>query len=121
MTPRIQFFFIFFSIMLLIGIIELTRRKKIRQKYSLFWILVALTFLIFSVWRNLLFTLANFMGIYGAENAVFIVAIVSLLLLLLTVAVIVSRLFYENKKLSLKVAILQWKVEQMTFKDPCAK
>lgn len=57
------------------------------------------------------------MGIYGAENAVFVVAILCILLLLFEISVIISTLFYENKKLILKVALLNWKLEQLEHKD----
>ncbi|MBI2027080.1 MAG: DUF2304 domain-containing protein [Deltaproteobacteria bacterium] len=116
MTVRIQFFFILFSVLLLAGILELTRRKKIRIKYSLFWIFVSVIFLTFSLYRKFLFKLADIMGVYGAENALFIIAILCILLLLVTVSVIVSRIFFENKKLTLKLGLLDWKVKQLEKK-----
>lgn len=113
MTVKIQILSIIFSILLASGVLELTRRKMIRTKYTLFWLLMCLAFLFLSLFGNFIFFLAGAIGVYSPVNAVFIVAFICILLLLFHFSVIISGLSHENRKLILKLSLLTWQVEQL--------
>lgn len=40
MTPRFELLFVFFAFALLFGMLELARRRRVRAKYMLIWLVV---------------------------------------------------------------------------------
>jgi hypothetical protein len=42
-------FFIFFSVLLIVLVVELLRRSVLREKYAAYWALTALTFFLFAI------------------------------------------------------------------------
>ncbi|MEW5949886.1 MAG: DUF2304 domain-containing protein [Thermodesulfobacteriota bacterium] len=113
MTTKIQVLAIVFSCLLALAVLGLTRRKLIRIKYTLVWLLMCLAFFILSLCGNLFFVLADLIGVYSPVNAVFIVAFICILLMLFNFSVIISRLSYANRRLTLKLGLLIWRIEQM--------
>ena len=113
LTVKLQILSIVFSILLGLGVLEMARRKMIRTKYTLFWLLMSFAFMALSLFGDGFFILADFIGIYSPVNAVFVVTFACVLLLLFNFSVIVSGLSYENRKLILKVSLLTWQVEQL--------
>ena len=116
MTLKIKILFILFSLLISYFIFECSRRRKIRLKYTFFWVLMCFALLFFSFFTPLLDKLAAFIGIHETTNAIFVVLIVCILALLLDITLIVSDLFYENKKRVLKSGLLEWKLEQLEKK-----
>jgi hypothetical protein len=98
---------------MLIIVVDLIRREKLRARYSLFWLLVGFIFLIFSLWTNLLNLVARIIGIYSLPNALFFIGFVGTVVILLHFSVIISTLSVENKKLTEKLSILSWRVEEL--------
>ena len=113
LTIKLQILSIVFSILLGLGVLEMARRKMIRTKYILFWLLMSFAFMTLSLFGGGFFILADVVGIYSPANAVFVVAFACVLLLLFNFSIIVSGLSCENRKLILKVSLLTWQVEQL--------
>ena len=59
---RIQVIAIICNLLFFYFVINLVRRKRLREAYSLLWILFCLVFLVFSFWRNGLEVLASWLG-----------------------------------------------------------
>ncbi len=113
MSLRIQLMAILVSCLILIVVIDLIRREKLRARYSLFWLLAGVIFLILSLWGNLLNLLARVIGIYSPTNALFFIGFIGTVVILLYFSVIISGLSLENKKLIEKLSILSWRVEEL--------
>ena len=113
MSLRIQLMAILASCLILIVVIDLLRREKLRARYSLFWLLAGVIFLILSLWGNLLGLLARAIGIYSPTNALFFIGFIGTVVILLYFSVIISGLSLENKKLIEKLSILSWRVEEL--------
>lgn len=111
---RIQYIAIICSIALLIFIFELTRRKKIRDQYSLLWLFFSIIFVVLSIWRHGLDAFAKLVGIDYAPSALFLLLVLAIFLILIQFSVIISRLTEENKKLSQEIGLL--KLEMGTIK-----
>ena len=111
---RIQYIAIICSIVLLIFIFELTRRKKIRDQYSLLWLFFSIIFVVLSIWRQGLDAFAKLVGIEYAPSALFLILVLAIFLILIQFSVIISRLTEENKKLSQEIGLL--KLEMGTIK-----
>ena len=62
--PRVEIFAVAGSVGLLVLILELVRRKKLKEKYSLLWLFTALVMIAVSLSKDLLDALGRLMGIY---------------------------------------------------------
>ncbi|MBK8024192.1 MAG: DUF2304 domain-containing protein [Chloroflexi bacterium] len=113
MIDRVTVFGLVASAAVLIFVLELVRRRKLREDYSLLWLATAISLIVLALSRPLLDQIANFLGIVTyPPAALFLVAIMFMLVILLHYATVLTRLARENKQLAQKMAILQWELEQ---------
>lgn len=101
------------SVLALLLVIELVRRRQLREDYSLLWLGVGFAMLLVSVWRDLLHGLADMVGIEYPPNLLFLLASLFTLLLLLYFSTIITRLSQENKEIAQEVALLRHEVEAL--------
>lgn len=92
---RIEFLGIAVSLFLFVYVFNLIRRQKIRDEYSLIWFAVALFFLIISISRPLIDTIAAFLGIEYGPAALFLIIITIVLWVLIRFSMLLSE--HENK------------------------
>jgi hypothetical protein len=97
---------------ILVIVIELIRRNRLKERYSLIWLATAVILIFFSIWRRLLDRVALFFGIYYPPSFLFLIAILFLIVLLLHFSTIVSSLSEQNKRLAQEVAILKAAIEK---------
>lgn len=81
---------LFFSLLLFIAVIDLVRRKHLREKYSLIWLMVPVVLTAISIWPGLLERFSSMFGIYYPPSLGFIAGIMFLLLITLMLSVVVS-------------------------------
>ncbi|MHB8173803.1 MAG: DUF2304 domain-containing protein [Nitrospirota bacterium] len=113
MHDRIAFLAILGSVALLAFIFELVRRRRLKEKYSLVWLLTALALLAVSVIPGLLDTFGKFLGIYYSPTAFFLLAFFFLTLIALQFSVVISKLSERNKILSQEIALLRQRMEEL--------
>lgn len=106
---NIQFFGILSGVVLLLFVLELVRRKKLLEGYSLIWIIACAGLIIISLWQGLWFKLAKVLGIFYAPLVLFVFAFFFLILIVLDLSIKVSKLTEQNKKLVQKIGITQIK------------
>lgn len=101
------------SIAALLLVLELVRRRKLREEYSLLWLFTALVMIVVSVWRDLLHGLATLVGIAYPPNLLFLLAALLILFILLYFSVVITRLTHENKVSAQELALLRQQIEQL--------
>jgi hypothetical protein len=101
------------SVLVLLGIVELLRRRQLGEKYAVLWLGVGILLLIFTVFPGLLTGLANGLGVAVPTNLMFFVGILFLVGVVLHLSWEVSRLENETRKLAEDQAILRLEVEQL--------
>ena len=101
------------SIAALLFVLELVRRRRLREEYSLLWLATAVVMLVLSLWRDLLHGLSALVGIAYPPNFLFLVALLFVLLILLYFSTIITRLTQENKEIAQQVALLRHELERM--------
>jgi hypothetical protein len=101
------------SIILLLIILELVRRKYLRERYSLIWIATGTLFLLLSIRAEILSRISHFLGFSIPSNALFFFGILFLLLIVLGLSVITSRLAEKNKILTQEVVLLKKRVADL--------
>jgi hypothetical protein len=104
---RTHVFALVFSLGLFFAVLELVRRRRLLERYSLLWIFIAVAMFVFAGSRRILDVLAKAVGIYYPPAALFLIAMLFVIVLLLHFSLVISRLSEENKVLAQKVAILE--------------
>jgi hypothetical protein len=112
---------IILSCVLIIFILELVRRRRLREEYSLLWLLVGLMMLVVAVWSPALTMIAKLVGIYYPPSALFLLALIFIVILLLHLTTVISTLTEHNKRLAQEVALLNEKVDNLLPDDPIEK
>jgi hypothetical protein len=98
-------------------IFELVRRKHLMERYALLWLAAGLTLLLLALWQGLLTALSHAAGIYYPPAALFAVAFLFVLVMLLHFSVAVSRLSDQNKILAQRLALLQRRLDEESGED----
>ena len=93
-------------------IFELIRRKHLMERYAILWLVLGVTILVLAAWKGLLTTLSHAAGIYYPPAALFAVAFVFVLALLLHFSIVLSRLSDQNKILAQRLALLQQRLDE---------
>ena len=120
MLDRAMIFGLIAGIGALLFVLELVRRRKLKEEYSLLWLATAVVLIILSVSRPLLDTLASLVGIFYPPSALFLVAMILVLFILLHFSSVITRLTQENKENAQQLALLKWQLEQIK-KDLAAR
>lgn len=113
MSTRLNLFAIIGSVILLLVILELVRRKYLRERYSLIWIVTGALFLLLSIRIDILDRVSNFLGFSIPSNALFFFGILFLILIVLGLSVITSRLAEKNRILTQEVVLLKKRVADL--------
>jgi hypothetical protein len=92
-------------------IFELIRRKRLMERYAILWLLAGLTVLALSIGQGLVMKLTHDAGISYAPSAVFAVAFVFVLAMLVQFSMTISRLSDQNTALAQRVALLQQRLD----------
>ena len=107
MDLRLQLFSVVASVLLLVVVFELVRRKQLLERYALLWLFSGAVLLLLAAWRGLLVGVADVIGIVYPPSALFTVAFGFVLLLLLHFSLAVSRLTDQSKVLAQRLALLE--------------
>lgn len=104
---RIQVLIVLVAALLLVGVLELVRRRRLLERYALLWLLSSIVLLGLAIWRDALNEIANQVGVAYPPNALFIVGFGFVLWLLLHFSVAISRLNDQSKILAQRLALLE--------------
>jgi hypothetical protein len=121
MELRIQIVAVAGAGILLFGILELVRRRRLLERYALLWLFSAGALLALAAWKGLLEKVANAIGIFYPPSALFVIAFAFILILLLHFSVAVSRLAEQSKVLAQRLALLESRhreLEEQVDADP---
>lgn len=113
MSTKLTLFAIIGSVILLLVILELIRRKYLRERYALIWIVTGSLFLLLSIKLDILVQISGFLGFSVPSNALFFFGILFLVLIVFGLSVITSRLAEKNKVLTQEVVLLKKRVEDL--------
>lgn len=105
--PKAQITGVILSVALIVFILELVRRRRLREEYSLLWILTGLVIMVFAVWETGQELLSGLIGIAYPPSTMFLFGLVFIVFLLLHFSTVISKLAEQNKTLAQKIAILE--------------
>lgn len=109
--PNIAAFFLALAIVGLVA--EMLRRKKLREKYAIWWLVVGVATLILAAFPQLLDYVAQAVGVQLPSNLLFILSILMLLGVCLHLSWEISVVEEETRSLAEEVAILRIQIERI--------
>lgn len=95
------------AIVLMVTVIELLRRKRLRERHAIWWLVAGVLALIVGVFPTTLRWAANLVGIEVPTNLVFFVAIAILFLVCLQHSAELTRVEEKTRELAEAVARLE--------------
>lgn len=117
-SDRIQLTAIAAGLVFFVILVRLIIRGKLRTEYSFVWVFMSLVFLVFSVWRSSLDTLAHFFGVYYAPSLIFMFFFFMVFIFLIHLSVINSKQHEQIKKLAQEIALLKEKTAEKHSEKP---
>ena len=109
----VQLFAALASVVLLGIVIELIRTRKLRERYALLWLATAGVILFFALWRSGLHNLSKALGVAYPPNALFVLAMLFVLVLLLHFSTAISKLTDRTTHLTQRLALLEDRLSEV--------
>lgn len=106
MTDLLQGIAVSVTATLMLVVLELVRRRKLTEEYSLIWIACAAALLLLSIWRGILDVAARTIGVYYPPAVLLLVLIFFVFIVSLYFSVVVSRQRQQIERLVEEVALL---------------
>jgi hypothetical protein len=104
---RVTLFAIRASAGFLLYILEMVRRRKLREEYSILWLSGSALILVLSLKQDWLVVLAHAVGIVYPPSFLFLVGILFILLILIHFSIAISKLHMMNKKMAQEIALMK--------------
>ncbi len=113
MTFSVYLFSIIFSIAFLFIIIELVRKNKLLEKYSLLWIFFGIVVLLLSSTPIFIEKIAEALDIKYAPSVLFLLGMVYLIVYNLNMTVVFSSQTQKITRLNQEIALLKQRLENL--------
>ena len=101
------------SLLLLLGVFELIRSRRLQERYALLWLATGVVLVALSAWRGGLNTIARWFGVSTYPPAVlFAVGLMFVILVLLHYSTVISKLAEQNTILAQRLALLESRITE---------
>lgn len=105
------------SVITLIIMMKRIRRSKLQIEYAIFWVIFLGILIVLAVFPQIVYFLANLIGIQSPVNMVFLVIIFILMLKCFFLTIEVSQLEYKTQELVQKIALQDFEKEKHAESD----
>jgi len=102
-----KLFAVITSIVIFIFILELLRKRRLKEEYSWLWILTGITMVVMVIWDKPLIFISRLIGAVTPTTTLFIFSILFLLAISIHYSMIISKLTLQVKDLAQEIAILK--------------
>lgn len=110
----IQYISLIGVLLFLLFIFRLIIKGRLREEYSILWIVCTIFLIIFSIWRKGLEQIASLLGVYYPPSLIFLAAIFAIIAFLVHLSVVVSKQHGQIKSLTQEVAFLRQELKDQT-------
>jgi hypothetical protein len=100
------------SLAALVFVLELVRRRRLREEYSWLWLLTAGAMVLLVVWYRLLIVITHIVGAATPINTLLLCAVLFLFAIAVHYSMIISRLTVQVKTLAQELALLSARLEE---------
>jgi hypothetical protein len=101
------------AVMLALYVVELVRRRKLSEEYSLLWMVCSAVIAVLGFSTPLLKWITRLLGMYGEASTVYSFGLAFAVAMLLYLSVKLSRLGGENQVLARELALLRHEFEAL--------
>ncbi len=101
------------ALVLLVAVLELVRRRRLREKYALLWILTAVVLLVLSLWRGIADSIAITIGIAYGPAVIFAIAGFFFIVVLLHYSTVISALTDRTTVLAQQLALVEQRLRKL--------
>ena len=113
MIDRITLSIIVGSLALLVIVLDLVRRRKLEEQYSLLWLATAVGLVVLTMTRDLWDLIAVTIGIAYPPTALFIAGFVAMMMIMLQFSTVISRLTRQNRKAAQQIGLLEQRLHEL--------
>ena len=99
------------SVITLVVLFEMLRRHQLREKYAVFWVIVAVLAIIVAIFPRVLFWAAEVTGVEVPSNLLFFLASIVLLVVSIQHSYELGRLEERTRTLAEELALLRMEME----------
>jgi hypothetical protein len=110
---RTQLFVVAVGLAMLLFILNLVRRKQLREQYSLLWIASAIVLVLCAIFIRGVDKLAHLVGIYYPPAFLFLVAILVVFVMQFHFSTVISNLREQNRSLTQDLGMLNAEVKDL--------
>ncbi len=107
MTPTQRVFAIITSVGTFLVVMELIRRRRLREEYAFLWVLTTVGMMVLATWYGLIERISQLIGAIAVTTTLFLFALIFLLLISVHFTTVISRLTVQVRRLTQELAILQ--------------
>jgi hypothetical protein len=111
MLFRQKIFAIIASLLIVLLVVELVRRRKLREEYSWLWLLTGGSIILLVGWYDLLLFVTHLIGAIVPTTTLFIFGLLFLMLISLHYSIQISKLSHQLKEMAQQLALLKGRVE----------
>jgi hypothetical protein len=103
---------ILFGVLILGAIVELLRRRRLREKYAALWLFTGCLVVVLALFPGGLDGVAVFVGVANGASLVLFLAVVFLLIIAMHLSWEISQLEEETRSISEEIALLRMELER---------
>jgi Mg2+/citrate symporter len=107
MTPTQRVFAIITSVTTFLVVMELIRRRRLREEYALLWVVTTVGMMLLATWYGLIEWISQAIGAVAVTTTLFLFALIFLLLISVHFTTVISSLTVQVRRLAQELAILQ--------------
>jgi hypothetical protein len=100
-----------------LSVLELVRRRRLSEDFSLLWVLATLGATLLAFWGGLLTGITHLLGAKYETSTIFFFGILFVLVVLLYYAVKLTALIQEVRRLAQEAALLRFQLEEKENAD----
>ena len=116
MQPIFRVILVIFSLLTMSFMMRKIRQAKVQIEAAMFWVIVALILVVFSLFPGVADACARLLGIYSTPNFLFLFMIFLLMVKVFSMTLQVSQMESKQKELVQKIALAQKEREELELK-----
>lgn len=118
---RAQYIGIAVSVLFIVFIVELIRKRHLKESYAILWLFFGVVLLTFSIWRHGLETMSYALGIAYPPALLFIILILGMFVVLIQYSVVITKLSLKLNRLTQEMGIIKAETEVKKTRKPKKK
>jgi hypothetical protein len=112
MTPTQRIFAVATSVATLVFIVELVRRRRLKEEYSWLWIVTGAGMVVLAAWYGLIEHITHVIGAITVTTTLFLFGLLFLLVISIHFTTVISKLTQQVRRLTQEIAILSAERDQ---------